>query len=147
MPSFQPPVLYRGFSLVTYFIYSSVNMSAPISKFIPTPWCPFCCLVLSPVRLFWDLTDCSPPGSSVHGIFQARILEWVAISFSRGLPKPGIKPMSFAQEENICSVHLCLYFCSANRLICTILSFAETWMDLETVIQSKGSQRKINIIY
>ena len=28
--------------------------------------------------------DCSPPGSSVHGIFQARILEWVAISFSRG---------------------------------------------------------------
>ena len=28
--------------------------------------------------------DCSPPGSSVHGIFQARIVEWVAISFSRG---------------------------------------------------------------
>ena len=28
--------------------------------------------------------DCSPPGSSVHGIPQARILEWVAISFSRG---------------------------------------------------------------
>ena len=26
--------------------------------------------------------DCNPPGSSVHGIFQARILEWVAISFS-----------------------------------------------------------------
>ena len=29
-----------------------------------------------------DLMDSSPPGSSVHGIFQARILEWVAISFS-----------------------------------------------------------------
>ena len=28
--------------------------------------------------------DCSPPGSSIHGILQARILEWVAISFSRG---------------------------------------------------------------
>ena len=28
--------------------------------------------------------DCSPPGFSVHGILQARILEWVAISFSRG---------------------------------------------------------------
>ena len=28
--------------------------------------------------------DCSPPGSSVHGILQARVLEWVAISFSRG---------------------------------------------------------------
>ena len=30
-----------------------------------------------------DPMDCSLPGSSVHGIFQARILEWVAISFSR----------------------------------------------------------------
>ena len=32
--------------------------------------------------------DCSPPSSSVHGIFQARILEWVAISFSRGSSWP-----------------------------------------------------------
>ena len=31
-----------------------------------------------------DPTDCSPPGFSVHGILQARILEWVAISFSKG---------------------------------------------------------------
>ena len=30
-----------------------------------------------------DSMDCSPPGSSVHGIFQARILEWFAISSSR----------------------------------------------------------------
>ena len=29
--------------------------------------------------------DCSPPGFSVHGILQARVLEWVAISFSQGL--------------------------------------------------------------
>ena len=35
------------------------------------------CLTLS------DLMDCSPPGSSVHGIFQARVLEWVAIAFSK----------------------------------------------------------------
>ena len=32
--------------------------------------------------------DCSLPGSSVHGIVQARILEWVAISFSRGSSQP-----------------------------------------------------------
>ena len=32
-----------------------------------------------------DLMDCSLPSSSVHGIFQARVLEWVAISFSRGI--------------------------------------------------------------
>ena len=31
-----------------------------------------------------NLMDCTPPGSSVHGIFQGSILEWVAISFSRG---------------------------------------------------------------
>ena len=35
-----------------------------------------------------DPVDCSPPGSSVHGILQARILEWVAISFSRGSSWP-----------------------------------------------------------
>ena len=33
---------------------------------------------------FHDPTDCSPPGSSVHGILQARIREWAAITFSRG---------------------------------------------------------------
>ena len=32
--------------------------------------------------------DCCPPGSFVHGIFQARLLEWVAISFSRGYSQP-----------------------------------------------------------
>ena len=35
--------------------------------------------------------DCSLPGSSVHGIFQARVPEWVAISFSRDLPHSGIE--------------------------------------------------------
>ena len=36
----------------------------------------------------WDPVDCSLPGSSVHGILQARILEWVAIPFSRGSSLP-----------------------------------------------------------
>ena len=36
--------------------------------------------------------DCSPPGSSVHGILQAGILEWVAIPPPGDLPNPGIKP-------------------------------------------------------
>ena len=35
-----------------------------------------------------DAMDCSPPGSSVHGILQARILEWVAISSFRGSSRP-----------------------------------------------------------
>ena len=36
----------------------------------------------------------NPPGSTVHGIFQARILEWVAVSCSRDLPEPGVEPAS-----------------------------------------------------
>ena len=47
-------------------------------------WCPALC----------DLVDYNPPGSSVHGILQVGTLEWVVISFSRGLPDPGIKPAS-----------------------------------------------------
>ena len=35
-----------------------------------------------------DPMDCSLPGFSIHGIFQARVLEWVAISFSRGSSQP-----------------------------------------------------------
>ena len=41
-----------------------------------------------------DPVNCSPPGSSVHGILQARILEWAAISSCRDPPDPGIEPMS-----------------------------------------------------
>ena len=48
-----------------------------------------CSLAQSRPTLF-DPTDSSPPGSSVHGISQARIVEWVAIS--RGFPQPRVKP-------------------------------------------------------
>ena len=56
-------------------------------------WCLICrsvCMLssFSPVRLFRDSMDCSPPGSSVHGILPARILEWVAMPSSRGFSWP-----------------------------------------------------------
>ena len=44
--------------------------------------------VLSCVWLLCNAMDCSPPGSSVHGIFQIRILECIAISFYRGSSQP-----------------------------------------------------------
>ena len=47
-------------------------------KALVSQLCPIVC----------DLMDCSLPGFSVHGIFQARILEWVAIPFSRGSSQP-----------------------------------------------------------
>ena len=47
-----------------------------------------CCLVAKSYLTLFDLMDCSLPGSSVPGIFQIRILEWVAISFSRRSSRP-----------------------------------------------------------
>ena len=47
-----------------------------------------------------DPIDCSLLGFSVHGILQARILKWVAISFSGNLPHPRIKPRSPALQSD-----------------------------------------------
>ena len=47
-----------------------------------------CCLKTKSCLTLCGPMDCSPPGSSVHGILQARILEWVAISFSTGSSRP-----------------------------------------------------------
>ena len=44
----------------------------------------YVCSISQSCPTLCDPMDCSLPGSSVHGAFQARILEWVAISFSRG---------------------------------------------------------------
>ena len=53
-------------------------LSAPISVSVCAQSCPTLC---NPI-------DCSLPGPSVHGLFQARILEWVVISYSRGSSRP-----------------------------------------------------------
>ena len=53
-------------------------------KVLVTQSCPTLC----------DSVDCSPPGSSVHGILQARTLEWVAMPFYWGFSQPGIGPWS-----------------------------------------------------
>ena len=54
---------------------------------IPTE-CKFYVLVTQSCPTLSDPMNCSPPGSSVSGILQARILEWVAIPFSRGSSQP-----------------------------------------------------------
>ena len=46
-----------------------------------TQWVMYLCCCFSRVRLCYPI-DGSPPGSSVHGVFQARVLEWGAIAFS-----------------------------------------------------------------
>ena len=71
VPHFDGGMLFHG--------VQEVNMSV-------AQLCPTLC---GPV-------DCSPPGSSVQGILQARILEWVAIPSSGDHPNPGIKPRPHA---------------------------------------------------
>ena len=60
-----------------------------------------------------DPLDCSLPGSSVHGILQARILEWVAIPFSKHLLDPGIEPGSPACRQIL--YHLSHYKIKLNK--------------------------------
>ena len=53
-----------------------------------------CVLLAQSCLTLCNPIDCSLPASSVHGIFQARILEWVAMPSSRGSSHPGIEPTS-----------------------------------------------------
>ena len=52
------------------------------------------CLVTESCLTLCGLMDYSLPGSSVQEVFQASILEWVAIFFSTDLPDPGVEPLS-----------------------------------------------------
>ena len=56
--------------------------------------CVCVCLVAQSCPAHCEPMDYSPPGSSVHGIFQAKLLEQVAIPVSQDLPNPGFEPMS-----------------------------------------------------
>ena len=65
-----------------------------------------------------DPMDCGPPGSAAHGISQARILEWVAVSFSGGSSWPGIKPRSPASQVDSLPAEL-----SGNTLCTYMMSY------------------------
>ena len=59
-----------------------------INKTPQPPACTSSCAVAQSRLTLGDSVDCSPPGPSVHGISQARMLEWVSISFSRESSRP-----------------------------------------------------------
>ena len=60
----------------------------------------YCVLVAQSCLTLCDPMDCSLPGTSVHGILQARILEWVSFPFCRDFHDPGLKPMSPALQAD-----------------------------------------------
>ena len=70
-----------------HFLSNFQTCSIALSVIVTVLYVTSFCCVLSHVWLCAP-NDCSPKGSSIHGIFQARILEWVAISYSRGLSLP-----------------------------------------------------------
>ena len=76
LPSFPPD---------TVIIFATFSFSSDYVDIPSTVHFPFLSVLLCMLRCvwLWDTIDCSPPGSSVHEISQARILEWVAISSSR----------------------------------------------------------------
>ena len=58
------------------------------------------CACAQSLQTICDPMDCCLPGFSVHGIFQARILQWVVVPFSRGPSDPGIEPRSAALQAD-----------------------------------------------
>ena len=75
------PTVYLPTKL-SHFKWSTAKWTRVISTCMHACWVAQLCLTLC------DPMDCGPPSSSVYGILQARILEWVAISFSRGSSRP-----------------------------------------------------------
>ena len=64
-------------------------------------------LITQSCLILCDPVDCNPPGSSVHGISQARTLEWVAIFYSEGCSDPGIEAVSpELQADSLALSHL-----------------------------------------
>ena len=81
-----------GFAMLYKFLlYSKVTVIIYIHMYVCVCVCVCVCACAKSLQLcltLSDSVDCSPPGFFVHGISQARILEWVAIPFSRGSSWP-----------------------------------------------------------
>ena len=70
--------------------FSDVEKKLPNYPSEHLNWFIVCVLVTQSCPTLCDPMGCSPPGSSFHEILQAKILEWVAIPFSRGSSQPGM---------------------------------------------------------
>ena len=80
------PMSLMPLALASGFFTTGATWEVPIKQF----WIKVNCLcACMPSRVWlYDPMDCSPPGSSVHGIPQARMLEWVVMPSSRGSSRP-----------------------------------------------------------
>ena len=83
-----------------------------------------CCSVAKSCPILCDPRYCSPPGSSVHSVFQARILEWVVISFSRG--------SSWTRDQTCVSCIEGGFFTVWAQMVKNPLSMRDTWIQPKT---------------
>ena len=98
---------------VCVLVYVCVHVKSPQS-----------CLTLC------DIMGCSPPGTSVHGILQAKILEWIAMSSSGNLPDPGI------ELALLCLLYCQVLYCQGHReSLCWCILYLKRW-----VLLWKGSK-------
>ena len=103
---------------------------------------PTCAQSLQSCPTLWDPMDYSLPGSSVLGILQARILEWVAISFSRDLPDPGIEPVSPAPPALQANT-LSLAIREAQHTHYGHIKIYHVWIDWNTNIEKGKAKVKV----
>ena len=76
----------RKWLCICLFLVFALKIACPIPPYITVSVCV--CVYAQSCLTLYNLTDCSLPGFYVHRIFQARILEWVATSYSRSFSRP-----------------------------------------------------------
>ena len=84
-----PQLVYR---------YEQVTLEILLFRFKDISKMKICCSVTQSCPTLCDPVDCSPPGSSVREILQARILEWLAVPISRGSSQPRFPAL---QEDSL----------------------------------------------
>ena len=88
----------------------------------------------------YDPMDCSLPGSSVHGIFQAIVMEWIAISFSRGSSQP--RNWTWVSHRR-----LTIWATREVREICIQVKNQQLKLDMEQQTGSKLGKEYIKAVY
>ena len=104
---------------------------------------PFLYICTQSCPAFYNPMDYSPPGSSVHGTFQARILEWVAMPSSKGstwlrygthiscIPSPTLLYHLIHQGRSVCvCVCVCVCIIDMNRCNILIYIYTDRWASL-----------------
>ena len=142
--------LCQSSCLWTHWSFRSIPSALPVVM-VSITTVDSCCLVNKSCLILCNPMDCSLPGSCVHGISQARILDWVAISFSRGSSQPWNRTLiSYIAPGIVClpgtavnTVHtyhtqrVYSVFNSHNSLTRQLLPAWEKWcLEIMQIIQS-----------